>query len=553
MGFVNARRDPRRLVGKPPRGAAKLLVLNKQDLAAGTRALSGHSKSSWTAPDHEDVRLPLPPRPADLRRISGKARSRREMTHESQVELPKRSRSPHSPLIKPRRQPLGNLSRQTQGVDAELGQYPWAWTLAFERRGQLTRQPDLPIDGRYLALVAVAASAHRAAWSVEAKTPRYGSLSPDQEGGGERVYSLTIACLAIGRSSGRPSALSVPWLHLHDNPILYQKRRAVLGGAISSIELAAITHRVMASYLAVQRGEQVVIVADTRTDPALPDALAGQTLALEAEPVIVVMPPRSRSGGEPPEPVVAALVSADVVVAAPSRSIYHTEAKGRAQAAGVRGILNAPCAAGAWISGAMTADFLEIREVAERLADRLREGKEAWVTSPAGTDVMVSIDGREPKGWLTGICRNPGEISAFPGGEVSLPPVEGTASGRIVVEQVMTDIGPLSSPITWVVEEGHVVSIEGGPQARQLEEYIDGVAGATNIAELGIGTNPAARVSADITETKKRLGTAHMALGDSAGGYGGQVVSDVHLDGMILDCRVEVDGRVVVEGSRIRV
>jgi leucyl aminopeptidase (aminopeptidase T) len=30
------------------------------------------------------------------------------------------------------------------------------------------------------------------------------------------------------------------------------------------------------------------------------------------------------------------------------------------------------------------------------------------------------------------------------------------------------------------------------------------------------------------------------------------VVSDVHLDGMILDCRVEVDGRVVVDGGRIR-
>jgi len=29
MGFVNALRDPRRLVGKPPRGAAKLLVLNE--------------------------------------------------------------------------------------------------------------------------------------------------------------------------------------------------------------------------------------------------------------------------------------------------------------------------------------------------------------------------------------------------------------------------------------------------------------------------------------------------------------------------------------------
>jgi hypothetical protein len=74
--------------------------------------------------------------------------------------------------------------------------------------------------------VAVAARAHRPTRPVEAKAPRYGPLSSGQEGGGERVYSLTIACLAVSRSSGRPFRLSVSWLHLHDNYILYQKRRA---------------------------------------------------------------------------------------------------------------------------------------------------------------------------------------------------------------------------------------------------------------------------------------------------------------------------------------
>ena len=43
-----------------------------------------------------------------------------------------------------------------------------------------------------------------------------------------------------------------------------------------------------------------------------------------------------------------------------------------------------------------------------------------------------------------------------------------------------------------------------------------------------------------MTESKKALGTAHLAMGDSAGGYGGTVVSDVHLDGIVMTPRIEV-------------
>ena len=91
------------------------------------------------------------------------------------------------------------------------------------------------------------------------------------------------------------------------------------------------------------------------------------------------------------------------------------------------------------------------------MRDRLARGKIAHVTSPAGTDVRMVIEGRKPVGWLTGVCRNRGEVSAFPGGEVSLPPLEGTTEGRIVIEHIMTDIGRLAQPMTWVVEKGEAV------------------------------------------------------------------------------------------------
>jgi leucyl aminopeptidase (aminopeptidase T) len=330
-------------------------------------------------------------------------------------------------------------------------------------------------------------------------------------------------------------------------------RRLDRGGDLKENDLGKIARRAVEDYLGVKAGERFLIVADTLTSPSLAPALASVANALGADPVIAVMTRRERSGEEPPAPIAAAMVEADAVIALASRSCYHTEAKGAAQAAGTRGVFNAPSQEDAWINGAMTADFLQLREVALRLADALRGASTVRVTSPAGTDVSMSIAGREPKGWLTGICRNPGEISAFPGGEVSLPPVEGTASGTIVVERVMTDIGAIATPITWVVEDGLVVDIRGGAEAEQLREHVDGVENATNIGEIGIGTNPLARITNDNTETKKRLGTAHIAMGDSAGGYGGTVVSDVHLDGIVMTPRIEVDGRVIADEGLITV
>ncbi len=60
-------------------------------------------------------------------------------------------------------------------------------------------------------------------------------------------------------------------------------------------------------------------------------------------------------------------------------------------------------------------------------------------------------------------------------------------------------------------------------------------------------------MSDDITETKKRIGTAHLALGDNAGGYGGVVESPVHLDGMCFDVTVAIDGDVVVRDGVVLV
>ena len=313
--------------------------------------------------------------------------------------------------------------------------------------------------------------------------------------------------------------------------------------------ITPVARRLVEDYLGTRAAETFLVVVDTRTSPEIPTTLMAQALALGAEPAVVTIAPRTRSGENPPPPVAAAMKSASVIVAAASTSLYHTQAKAEAQRAGARGVLNAPFTAEEWMQGAMTADFHMIRPIAEKLRDLLKTGKRLRVTSPAGTDIVATIEGRKPVGWLTAICREPGQISALPGGEVSLPPVEGTTEGRIVIEQVMSDLGQIETPLELIVEHGNVTDVRNGSslQVNSLKEILRSIPNSTNIAEIGIGLNPKARLTSQISETKKRLGTAHIALGDNARDYGGSVECAVHLDGMILDVTIELDGIRLVD------
>jgi leucyl aminopeptidase (aminopeptidase T) len=315
--------------------------------------------------------------------------------------------------------------------------------------------------------------------------------------------------------------------------------------------LDEVADRVVGDYLGVAAEESFLLLTDTRASPEIAAALVAAADRRGIDTTHAQIATRKSSGEEPPAAVVAAMIAADVCLCVTGRSIYHTNATGEARLAGTRGCFNAPAQLTAWTAGAMTADFREIRTVAERLADRMRGSRVARVTSPAGTDVSLSIEGREPRGWYTGIVREPGEVSAFPGGEVSLPPLEGTTDGTIVLEHVVTDLGLVDKPIVIQARAGHAVQIDGGEAAARLRELITGVPCATNIAELGIGLNPAARLGDDITESKKLLGTAHFALGDNAGGYGGVVECPLHLDGMVLDVSVEIDGTQVLRDGKL--
>ena len=82
-----------------------------------------------------------------------------------------------------------------------------------------------------------------------------------------------------------------------------------------------------------------------------------------------------------------------------------------------------------------------------------------------------------------------------------------------------------------------------GPRARALMELLTAARrrGAT-VAELGIGTNEKAKLTGNVLEDEKLLGTAHVAFGASEA-IGGRIQVPVHLDCVVMKPTVSSAGR----------
>jgi len=271
--------------------------------------------------------------------------------------------------------------------------------------------------------------------------------------------------------------------------------------------------------------------------------LRGALEELSGEVVVVEMSPRRVHGEEPPACVAAAMASADVVVAATSRSLSHTSARKRACEAGAR-VASMPGITPEMLrSGAMLADYSQVRELAERVAEVLSRGERIRIRSPSGTDFEASIAGR--KGMAdTGMIHRPGDFGNLPAGEGFIAPVEESCSGVVAFDCSFSGIGVLEEPLVLRVERGRLLN----PPAA-LEEAFRSESSRW-VAEIGIGTNPSAVLRGNVLEDEKVLGTVHVAFGDNHT-FGGRVEAEVHLDGVLSAPDVWVDGEKLVEEGRL--
>ena len=142
---------------------------------------------------------------------------------------------------------------------------------------------------------------------------------------------------------------------------------------------------------------------------------------------------------------------------------------------------------------------------------------------------------------------------AFSDGEVSQGPNEGTMNGTLVIDGPICQMGLPSEPIHMTIRESRIVSVDSGDPriATRIQQLIDTVENADNIAEIGLGLNPASLLNGDFQEEKKARGTCHIALGDDLY-YDGNHKCDVHIDMIMYKPTVLMDDIVVVDTGEVK-
>jgi DNA-binding transcriptional ArsR family regulator len=200
---------------------------------------------------------------------------------------------------------------------------------------------------------------------------------------------------------------------------------------------------------------------------------------------------------------------------------------------------------------ALDTDYRELEQRGEQLSAVLSGGREVHITSPIGTDLTFSLDGREVfvddgiiSQWEVEHGRGWGHL---PAGKVIVAPVAGTANGVLVSD--MTDYFGVRIGGTRIeFRDGEVT----GARAEQNDDLLQLVLseGRGDVRKLGgfeIGMNP------EITDPigysvwdSKSYGDVTLWIGDNTL-IGGENEASLSWGFMVCRPKVTLDGTTVVE------
>lgn len=305
--------------------------------------------------------------------------------------------------------------------------------------------------------------------------------------------------------------------------------------------------KVIRECMGIEPAEEVLVICNPSTEEI------GALMRIEAQgdgadATLAVISERDSAAAEPPDTVAAAMAATDVVLAPTIQSLSHTAARKKATENGVR-IGTLPGVNEDMLTRLMNADLAEVRRLSWAVAENLNRGTEVRLTCPNGSDLRLGIDGRMAIA-DGGELGSRGAFGNLPCGEGFIAPVEGTCEGTLVVDGSIAEIGQLDTPIALTIREGHLVEATGSDGERLMELLTAHGEDGTNVAELGIGTNEEATLTGNILEDEKILGTAHVAFGASAA-IGGTVQVPVHLDCVVLEPTIEIDGERIAHRSEL--
>jgi 2,5-dihydroxypyridine 5,6-dioxygenase len=210
--------------------------------------------------------------------------------------------------------------------------------------------------------------------------------------------------------------------------------------------------------------------------------------------------------------------------------------------------------------------LLPVERDKDRVRDavsRLRAATEMTVTSAAGTDLRVAMQGASTVG-VWGWCDRPGSVAHWPAGLVVSFPAAHSVNGTLVLDAGdinLTFKRYLERPVRLTIVDDYVTEIDGeGTDAELTRRYLAawGDKEAYAVAHVGFGMNRAARYEAlamygqrDTNGTEVRAYSGNFLFSTGANEFAGRFTKG-HFDIPVRGCTIALDGEpVVVEGELI--
>jgi leucyl aminopeptidase (aminopeptidase T) len=314
------------------------------------------------------------------------------------------------------------------------------------------------------------------------------------------------------------------------------------------MEFKQIVNKMMEQNVKALGDEHVVVLADLEKEEIgrrVFDSLCDLGYAAD----FVLMQTRSRSGEEPPSTVADMMKATDICFCICQHSLTHTSARKSASSQGTKVLTMPGITMDMFTEGAMKADYTKVVALTESFTKRLNEIESAVIkTGPNGEyELFLNLNGRNGIS-STGVFPGQGASGNLPSGESYIAPQIEGSYGQFWVDGSIAGIGKLSEPTLFTVKDGRLTSASGTEGAKLLELLGDG--DGRYIAEFGIGTNEAARVTGNILEDEKAYGTIHIAFGSSKT-FGGTIEAGVHLDCVTLSPSVWLGDEHVLEKGKI--
>lgn len=307
----------------------------------------------------------------------------------------------------------------------------------------------------------------------------------------------------------------------------------------------------------VDSEDEVLIVTDTYS-VRFADAIMSAVMPITRKVNTVVMPMYGRLHSQDPTAAVARAMSGATIVFMPTMwSMSHTSAVQAARTSGVRCIAIPAVDDETFARSIPEAPFGEVKQPIMILNQMMSEANEAEFTTKAGTNMWVSLKGRNnydlEHGWLhKGKPEYKSNFAAPPCVESNIAPIEGSAYGKMVVDLEQSVVGLIKDPITLTVENGAIVKIEGKTEADDLRTRLEEAKDPNiyKIAEMGFGMNPKAKIRGNFLEDESVLGTGHFGIGNNYSILGGEQKSNGHFDNIMWYPTLKLDGVEIMKDGK---